>query len=249
MWGTRKRNNYRHIKTLLRPPTAVTIPTHQLRTHRHKGYGHATSLVRCPIPPLLLEDLPQQAKIWRFNKPSVSCFWHYLTACSGSGYWGLSKKHWDESFYPPWLSHALIRSPVKSYVRQVLTSLSSQEIVARPGWTIWARSCLGLCCAAARSYQSQGLVAQVPGNCFHASPWSPWPSPISRTFPPTRSSLSFWREHLFPFRKPSVLAPLLFLGALTPRFPPSKLTGDPGMCHFCLVQVLSKLKSSPYCCI
>ena len=198
MWGTQKCNNYRHNKTLLRPSS--TVPTHQFCTHRHKGYRHTASLVRCWFPLLLLEGLPQQAMTLWFNKPSVSCSRHYMTACTRSAYRGFFKNHWDKSFYPSWLSLTLTCSPVSTTFIGSWPLLPAGRLLLV--WDGWAASCLGLCCTAAHSYQSQVSVAKVPGNSFLASPWSPWPSSTSRTFPPAKIFPFFLETTSLYFQEP-----------------------------------------------
>lgn len=133
----------------------------------------------------------------RFNKLSVSCFWHHLTACSGSGYWGLFKNHWDESFYPSWLSHILTLtcSPVSiMFIGSWLPFPAGRLLLVQDGW---AASCLGLCCAAAQSYQSQGLVAKVLAIVSMHLPDLHDLPPLPGPFLQPRSSPSFLRDCSF----------------------------------------------------
>lgn len=78
-------------------------------------------------------------------------------------------------------------------------------------WDGWAASCLGLCCAAAHNYQPQVLAVV---SMHHPDLQNL--SPVLGPFFQPRSSPSSLRQHLFPFRNPSILAPLLLAGSLSP---------------------------------
>lgn len=128
-------------------------------------------------------------------------------------------------------------------------------LVARPllAWDGWSESWISSCCAAAYRDLIWVLGAKVTGHppaFISMQLWSPGTSPTANTLPSVKIFTTFFsspKALCFPnlkslFGETYCMESLKLLGLVHV----SLLTGGFRMCHFRLVQVLSKFTGNPY---
>lgn len=116
----------------------------------------------------------------------------WITTYSGIGYWDLSKKQRDQSFYLAWFSHTFTCYPPGSTFSKSWLFLPSGR--HQQSWKAGQKFQLLLC--GCWQPPALGVNGQSPCTypriCLHAALWSPGSAPTARIFSPARIFIFFF---------------------------------------------------------